>query len=78
MKRRDGILASLALAASVVLMAELVASVEYAHAARSQAAGYQALFHELAGQPQATPLQAEKTGAALTGAALLVVGKVRQ
>jgi nucleotide-binding universal stress UspA family protein len=54
-------------------MAGLLASDEYAHAARSQAAGYQALFHELAGQPQATPLQAEKTGAAL-----LVVGKVRQ
>lgn len=45
MKQRDGIVASLALALSVTLMAGLVGTDIYAHAAAGEAAGYQALFH---------------------------------
>jgi hypothetical protein len=48
MKHRDGILASLALALSVTLMAGLVGSGAYAHAASEEARGYQALFHVVA------------------------------
>jgi hypothetical protein len=48
MKHRDGILASLALALSVTLMAGLVGSGAYAHAAGAEACGYQALFHVIA------------------------------
>ena len=44
MKHRDGILASLVLALSVMLMAGLVGTGAYAHAAAGEAAGYQALF----------------------------------
>jgi hypothetical protein len=48
MKHRDGIFASLALALSVTLMAGLVGTETYAHAAAGEAAGYQALFHVVA------------------------------
>jgi hypothetical protein len=48
MKHRDGIFASLALALSVTLMAGLVGSGAYAHAAGAEACGYQALFHMVA------------------------------
>ena len=48
MKHRDGILASLVLAMSVALMAALVGSGAYAHAAGAEARGYQALFHAVA------------------------------
>jgi hypothetical protein len=48
MKHRDGILASLALALSVTLMAGLVGTGAYAHAAAGEAVGYQALFHVVA------------------------------
>lgn len=48
MKHRDGIFASLALALSVTLMAGLVGTETYAHAAAGEAAGYQALVHAVA------------------------------
>lgn len=48
MKHRDGILASLALALSVMLMAGLVGSDAFAHAAGEEARGWQALFHVVA------------------------------
>jgi hypothetical protein len=48
MKHRDGIFASLALALSVTLMAGLVGTGAYAHAAGAEAAGYQALIHVVA------------------------------
>lgn len=48
MKHRDGILASLALALSVTLMAGLVGTGVYAHAAAGEAVGYSALFHVVA------------------------------
>ena len=48
MKRFDGFFASLALAFSVTLMAGLVGTGVYAHAAGAEAAGYQALFHVVA------------------------------
>jgi len=54
MKHRDGIVASVVLAMSVTLMAGLVGSGAYAHAAGAEARGYQALFHAVAcnGVPQ--------------------------
>lgn len=48
MKRRDEILASLALALSVTLMAGLVGTGVYANAAAGEAVGYSALFHVVA------------------------------
>jgi hypothetical protein len=48
MKRRDGVVASLALALSVTLMAGLVGTGAYATAAAGEAVGYQALFHVVA------------------------------
>jgi hypothetical protein len=48
MKHRDAIVASLAFALSVMLMAGLVGTGLYAHAAGAEAAGYQALFHVVA------------------------------
>jgi hypothetical protein len=57
MKHRDGILASLGLALSVTLMAGLVGTDVYAHAASAEAAGYQALFHVVADDHCDIPLQ---------------------
>jgi hypothetical protein len=48
MKHRDGIVASLALTLGVTLMAGLVGSGAYAHAAGAEAQGCQALFHVVA------------------------------
>jgi hypothetical protein len=48
MKHRDGIVESLAFALSVMLMAGLVGTGAYAHAAGAEAAGYQALLHVVA------------------------------
>ena len=48
MKHRDGIFASFVLALSVTLMAGLVGTGIYAHAAAGEAVGYQALFHVVA------------------------------
>jgi hypothetical protein len=45
MKHRDGIFASLALALCVMLMAALVGTGAYGHAAAAEARAYQALFH---------------------------------
>jgi hypothetical protein len=50
MKHRDGILASLALALCVMLMAGLVGSGQYAHAAAAEARGVHALFSLTAGE----------------------------
>jgi hypothetical protein len=50
MKHRDGIVASVALALSVVAMAGLVASDGYARAAQAESTGYQAFFHFIADQ----------------------------
>jgi hypothetical protein len=48
MKHRDGMVATLAFTLSVTLMAGLVGTGVYAHAAGAEAAGYQALFHVVA------------------------------
>ena len=57
MKHRDGIVASVALALSVVAMAGLVASDGYARAAQAESTGYQALFRLIADQGLASRLQ---------------------
>jgi hypothetical protein len=69
MKHRDGIVASVALALSVVVMAGLVASDGYARAAQVESTGYQALFRLLADQGLAIPLPPdEQPNKSLAGA----------
>jgi hypothetical protein len=73
MKHRDGILAGLGLALSVTLMAGLVGTDVYAHAAGAEAAGYQALFHVVAGGECDIPLQQD----AKAGATVVAVNEVQ-